>query len=336
MGWKHTALSAVRRVGGLRLLGGHYGRDRLTVLAYHRVIDAFVPGFAGYRGNVSATPDEFATQMQWIAERMNPVSLEAVAASLEGAALPERPVLVTFDDGYRDNLDEAQPILQAHDVPAAVFLATDHIGTAIPFWWDLVAWAFDRTDLEAADLPLLGVASWEPGRPPVRQWIDQAKTVQDGQKHDAVAALRDVLAVPDPTADFAAMLLSWDQVREMSDTGWSIGAHTCTHPILTRLAPAAAALEVRGSIDRVRSEIGEPVLGFAYPNGQPGDFDDASLAAVGQAGVPLGFTLAPGPTRRGELLADPLAVRRVYVHHGDDETRFAAKLAGVPRLMGRS
>jgi peptidoglycan/xylan/chitin deacetylase (PgdA/CDA1 family) len=78
------------------------------------------------------------------------------------------------------------------------------------------------------------------------------------------------------------------------------------------------------------------VTGFAYPNGQPDDFDETARDAVTAAGVPLAFTLVPGPARPAEIAADPLAIRRVYVHHGDDPTRFAAKVAGVPRLVGRS
>jgi len=306
------------------------------VLAYHRVADPDGDDLVGFRGNVSATPTEFEAHMSWVRERMNPVSLDTVAATLAGGELPERAVLVTFDDGYRDNLISAAPILDRFEIPAVVFLATDHIGTADPFWWDLAAWRFGDHGSGEADLPLLGPRSWADPEALATEWIEAAKLVPDAVRRAAVEQLAAVLGGGDPRPVFAETMLTWDEVRDLARRGWAIGAHTCSHPILTRLDPAVVAKEVGGSVDRVRDEIGRPVLGFAYPNGQPGDFDEIARAAVSTAGVPLAFSLVPGPARSGEVVADPLGIRRVYIHHGDDPTRFGAKVAGIPRLVGRS
>lgn len=335
MGWRRIALTAGRRLGAYRLLEGFYGRSRLTVLAYHRVTDPDAAGFVGYRGNVSATPDEFDAQMAWIAERMNPVSIEQLAASLHGPALPDRAVLVTFDDGYRDNLVEAAPIMQPYDIPSVIFLATDHIGTAHPLWWDLVAWRFTTSTVREADLPLTGPTSWTSPDQMASRWIAAAKQLPDEDRRVAVASLAGALGGGDPTAAFSEVLLTWADVTTLEGHGWSIGAHTCSHPILTRVDdPATVLREVGDSVDRVAVATGGPVLGFAYPNGQAGDFDAMAKEAVASAGVPLAFTLLPGPARPHEVRSDPLGIRRVYVHHGDDPTRFAAKVAGVPRLIG--
>jgi hypothetical protein len=109
------ALGAAAHRGGLLLAAGAlFGGRRLTVLAYHRVADPGHPGLDGYRRNVSATPEGFAHQMDYAAERFLPVSLEQVEAALDGGPrLPRRPLLVTFDDGYRDNLTTAWPVLRA-------------------------------------------------------------------------------------------------------------------------------------------------------------------------------------------------------------------------------
>ncbi len=336
MGWKSAALSTVRRLGGFRLVGSWYGRRRLTVLAYHRVIDLDSPDFVGFRGNVSAAPREFETQMEWIAERMNPVSIEQVARSLDGGRLPDRPVLVTFDDGYRDNLDHALPVLERLAIPATVFLATDHVGSAVPFWWDLVAWRFATSGVRQASLPLLGETEWSDSHEIARRWIVAAKQLLETAKVEAVAALSDQLGGTDPAAAFGSTLVDWAGVRRMSGSGVLFGAHTCSHPILTRIDTDQVVGEVSQSVARIREEVGSPVLGFAYPNGQRGDFDDVAQRAVSSAGVPLAFSLVPGPARPSEIRKDPLAIRRVYVHHGDGMERFVAKVAGIPRLTGRS
>lgn len=332
MGWKHTALRGIRGIGGLRVIEALYGASRLTVLAYHRVVDPADPEFQGFRGNVSATPAAFAAQMEWVAERMQPVTLDQVASVLEGVPLPPRSVLVTFDDGYRDNLTAAAPILAAFEVPATLFVATDHVSTGDPFWWDRVATWFEALGPGATELPVLGSRSWTAPDAIASEWIEAAKLLDHEVKEAAVEELRDVLG-GDAESE-AGDLLDWNEVRALHADGWSIGAHTCSHAILTRLAAEQVVAEVRDSVDRVQAEVGAAVLGFAYPNGQAGDFDGTARDAVAASGVPLAFSLVPGPARAGEFRADPYGVRRVYVHHGDDDVRFAAKAAGVPRLLG--
>ncbi len=335
MGWRHTALAGLRRSGTLGAFAAAFGRDRLTVLAYHRVVDPQEDSFVGFAGNVSATPAAFERQMSWTLERFNPVSIEQVVAALGGASLPPRPLLVTFDDGYRDNLDNAHPVLRRLEIPATIFLATDHIGTGETFWWDLAAWRFAVSGRRTADLPLLGERTWSDPHRVTVAWIEAAKAVSDDEKLAALEALKEALGGGEPGDAFRSVLLDWGQVRSMADDGVSFGAHTRTHPILTRIPAERARREVADSVDRVRDETGEAPSGFAYPNGLRGDFDDVAKDAVRSAGVPLAFTLLAGPARRREVRRDPLAIRRVYVHHGDGLDRFVAKVSGLSRL-GRS
>lgn len=335
MGLRHIALAGLRRSGALGAVAATYGRNRLTVLAYHRVTDPEEESFAGFPGNVSATPHAFARQMEWMAERFAPVSIEQVAAAVGGEPLPVRPFLITFDDGYRDNLDNAHPVLLRLGIPATIFLATDHIGTAEPFWWDLVAWHFSRSYRRAGDLPLLGDRLWSDPHRMAVDWIKAAKALSDDAKVEAVTALTAALDAGDVGNAFRTALLDWDQVRTMAGEGVAFGAHTRTHPILTRIPEDRVGAEVEGSVDRVRVETGMVPLGFAYPNGLKGDYDDVAQVAVRSAGVPLGFTLLPGPVRAQELRRHPLAIRRVHIHHRDGMDRFVAKVSGLSRLTRR-
>ena len=130
--------------------------SRLVTLCYHR-IGAPDPGrFYGYRPNFSATTEQFRAQMQLLKSLFTPISALQLAGFLDGAPLPDRPALVTFDDGYRDNGLVAWPILREMGIPAIVFLATGHIGTNKPFLWDFAAFCFERTHLDRAIVPLLG------------------------------------------------------------------------------------------------------------------------------------------------------------------------------------
>lgn len=327
-------LDAARRSGALGAVGRVYGANRVTVLAYHRVIDHTAPGFSTFAGNVSASPEEFSAQMEWIADRFSVVSLADVAAAASGADLPDRAVLITFDDGYQDNIDNALPVLRRLSLPAVVFVATEYIRSGEAFWWDRVAWFFVHQAGGEATLPILGPTSWNEAnaQATAARWIGRAKLLPDDEMRNALEGL---LALSASEADGPQhLVMDWDGVRHLAEHGFAIGGHTLTHPILTRVPIEAAREEIASSKVEVEGELGVPALGFAYPNGRPSDFDDDVVAAVAAAGYQVAFTLVPGPARRSEIAADPLRIRRVYVHHGDGLSRFAAKVAGVPRLTG--
>ena len=306
------------------------------MLAYHRVVEFDHPGFDTFRRNVSATPGEFQQQMGYVAARFNPIALdEVLAAASGGPQLPDRPLLITFDDGYRDNLTAALPIAERHGVPLTVFLASDHIGTGLPFYWDEAAYAFCHTRLDHADLPGAGPQSWRDAQDRERvlgEWIERLKTLPDELKEEAVGLGIARLDVSVPDDAFASVYLSWDEARAMADRGVSFGAHTMRHPILTRITPERVGAEVTGSQERIEREVGRPVSAFAYPNGQAADVSPEVTGIVAAAGIQMAFTLLPGPSRPREVGDAPLMVRRIYIHHGDHPSRFAAKVMGVSRL----
>lgn len=102
------------------------GADEVPVLMYHRVTDAPAPALARF----AVAPAAFRRQMEWLRARgFVPVGLADFEAHVwEGAALPDRPVLLTFDDGYRDFGENAMPVLESLGLPATVFLPTGHVG----------------------------------------------------------------------------------------------------------------------------------------------------------------------------------------------------------------
>ncbi len=336
MAWRRTLLDLARRTRLLRAVGASYGRGRLTVLAYHRVVDHEVSGFDTMRRNVSATPEAFDGQMRAVAGYFSPVAMQEVVAFVDGGApLPARPLLVTFDDGYRDNLTEALPILRHYGIPATVFLATDHIGTASPLWWDFAAYCFAHTERQAADLPELGARDWTGERvrdQVLAEWSEHLKGLAHERRQAAVAELPDRLEVNVPAAAFDGLMLSWDEVRSMREDRVDFGAHTRTHPILTRVDPERARREISGSKAAIEAKLGDTVTSFAYPNGQPADVTPEIRAMVQEAGFRVAVTLFPGPARPNEVRRDPLMIRRVFVHHRDHPSRFAAKVMGLVRI----
>jgi peptidoglycan/xylan/chitin deacetylase (PgdA/CDA1 family) len=336
MSLKRRVFDLGRRTGALRAVAPLYGRRRITVLAYHRVVDGAHPGFDTDRRTVSATPDGFREQMDYVSERFTPIALGDLISWLDGATrLPERPVLVTFDDGYRDNLLNAWPVMREREIPGVLLVAAGHVGTVRPFVWDLAAWCFRHTSRSDAELPGWGRASWsgpEERRRILDAWSERCKALPDEERTEAAHSLPGVLEVTVPPDAFRGVYLDWDEVRALDAAGFTAGAHTMSHPILTRVSPERARREIADSAARVAAEVGHPAEAFAYPNGLPGDLDDEVVAMVREAGFRVGFTLSPGPSRPAEVAARPLSVRRVYVHHGDHLSRFVARIEGASRV----
>lgn len=335
MGWKAAALEAARRVGALPVIGAVFGRRRLTVLAYHRIADAADPGLEGFASNVSATPDGFATHLDFLARHFQVVGVDDVLACLDaGDDLPERAALVTFDDGYRDNLDRAAPLLAERGMPATLFLTTGPTDGGPALYWDRAAWVVEHAERGSGDLPILGRREWsEPAdrRAVIHEFVYATKRLPPDRREAALDALREAVGAPDGDR-IPGLYLDWDGVRALR--GWAIGAHTVTHPVLTSVTPAQAAAEIAGSTERIRAETGRPVRTLAYPNGLDGDYDAAATAAARDAGIDLAFTLQPGPARMSEVCDQPMAVRRIYIGHRDRPGVVAAKAMAVARLMG--
>ena len=89
--------------------------------------------------------------MAFVARTYVGLPLEELVARMSRNAVPRNALVVTLDDGYRDNLTHAAPVLSRYGLPATVFLATGFIGTGDVPWFDRVALAFKtaRTRLRA-------------------------------------------------------------------------------------------------------------------------------------------------------------------------------------------
>jgi peptidoglycan/xylan/chitin deacetylase (PgdA/CDA1 family) len=313
--------------------------NQLTALSYHRIDDSLRAGFDTYKPNVSATPAGFKQQMEFLRRHYNVITCEQLALWLRGRyKLPPRSAIVSFDDGYSDNLVHAHPVLQALELPATIFVCTDIIETKTPFYWDRAAYCFSHTQKDSADLPLTGKASWvdDIGREKsMRQWILRVKQLPDTMRDEVLDSLASALDVSIPAGAFSRLYLNWDQVRELSRNGIEIGAHTASHPILTRIPLERVEAEVVRSKERIEAEIGKPVISFAYPNGLAADFSPDVAAVLRRVGIEVAFTLMPGPTRHRTIKQAPLAIRRIFVGAADTLPSFAAKLAGFARLIGR-
>lgn len=308
----------------------------LTVLNYHRIDDPFRVGFDTFRSNVSATPVDFARQMDYVAKRYNVISgAELVDCLKKRRKLPPHAAMITFDDGYYDNYSNAYPVLKARNLPAIIFLATDYIGEQKPFYWDLIAYCFHHTKKTQAEFPHLGLQSWADDNSrnkAMQNWIAVLKRLTEMEKQALVEKLPGILDVSVSADAFTNLMMSWSHARELSENGIEMGGHTASHPILTRISPEDASTELAKSKKCIETAIKKRVLSFAYPNGQSEDFNADLMDRVRDAGFEIAFTLLSGPTRYSTVMKNPFAIRRIFLTYKDTFPRFVAKLTGFGRF----
>lgn len=252
------------------VLGPVLRQPGVAILMYHRV---------GVEGSVfpSHRVEEFADQMRWLRQHCTPIHPQNLRTAAATARSRRPPVLVTFDDGYRDYHDLAYPILKRLDIPAIVFLSTGLIDEGGLLWTDLVHLAILRSPLGQVQLPWPGGGIHKLGDTAERMTLSAVarkhlKSLPDMARRAAVEQLVTVLATDPASLHVERQMLSWDEVRATLDLT-TYGGHGHTHAILSRVSPTALDEEIGRCQERIMAELGAPAELFAYPNGQPQDFD---------------------------------------------------------------
>lgn len=272
------------------LLARSVGRGRLTVLFFHRVLPAWDPLLPD-----EPTPPLFEDILRWLKSQYTLLSMPDALRRLDDGSLPPAAATVTFDDGYRDNVEIAAPLLQRHGVPATFFVTTDFLDGGL-MWNDRVIEAVRSGTAARLDLPELGtgalpLADAASRRHAVVALLKALKYLPYAERAAAV----DRVVQACRAAATPALMMNRDGVRRLHRMGFQIGAHTCSHPILTQLADAEAEREIRAGRAVLESAIDAEVPVFAYPNGHEGfDFDGRHRDMVRRAGFAAAFTTDPG------------------------------------------
>lgn len=318
-----TVATGIHRAGLLPMLSrlaGHARREAgFPILVYHRVNDDRDPFFEALPTTV------FERQMAFVAQAFTVLPLEDLVERMRRAKLPRNALAITFDDGYRDNLTHAAPILARHRLPATIFVASGFIGSSEAPWFDWLAWALKRTEVRRLAAPWgqsLPLVTLSDRLAALEVALDHLKAADDEERGRALDALLSALGAPDP-AGFKTPMLTWDDVQALTGLGFSIGAHTVSHPILSRVPLERARAEIEGSRDMIASACGRRPRAFAYPNGQPRDYTDAVQRLVREAGFSCAVTTRFGLNTRH---TPPHELRRGGPWEHDLPT-FALKLA---------
>jgi peptidoglycan/xylan/chitin deacetylase (PgdA/CDA1 family) len=241
---------------------------------------------------LAVAPNRFEEQMRLLRERFSPIALRDLVAARESGTLPRGSVAVTFDDGYRDNLKAAKPLLARHDVPGTVFVISRYVGSTRDFWWDELDDLCRLPTAVAAGLDYR--ATWERLRPLPMDTrlaeLDALWATIGGEPHAATSVLG-----ADELVELAAGRLV------------EVGAHTATHPVLPWLGRSAQLEEIRSGKAALEQMLGRPVTTFSYPHGE---YDEVSPGCALEAGLSCACTTRPEAVTSQ---TDPFRIPRLFV-----------------------
>lgn len=299
MSLKERAASSLASLGVLRALENLPTQPGVLVFNHHRIGDR--EGCAYDRGLFSASAEQFEAQVKYI-QRHYPVLLPHQLAEViaRKESLSQMHAMITFDDGYLDNYTVAYPILKRYGVPATFYLVSDFVGTDTVPWWDAISSTVRECKHEAL----------------VLTWCDQSPVVLGPDKDAAIATLVSAFKSDrnrDPGAALKELreesgvtvsgegrrFLDWNEAREMVAGGMEIGAHTRTHPIISKLSGNEQMDELRSSKASIEGQLGVAVESFAYPNGTLQDFTPETKELARAAGYTTAFSFYGGVNRNG-------------------------------------
>jgi len=309
---------------------------RLLVLSYHGVVCD--EDYTCVHSDYTVGLKTFREQMAILSCYFQPITVSDLADWWAGKAeLPRHSVLVTFDDGYMNNLTNAAPVLLQYGVPAVIHVCTGYIDKTRILW---ILEIYRRVlEWPKSTIPMPGSEVDKRVDDPVERKL-VASSVRQACKslplEECERYLNRLREIDSPESDGRDQevfgFLSWDAVRTLKKKGFEIGSHTIEHPILTRIPEEGLDQELRGSKLAIEEQIGGNCRCFAYPNGKEEDISKTITERVEQAGYDFAFTTMEQFCSRSE---SPFQLGRISIPGGLSVNGFHARLSGAHALLKR-
>lgn len=311
---QHRAIGAI--IGGVHatgldlLLSNRYSGIG-SIFTFHRVRSTL--GDFSPNAGLSVTPEFFEEVIKHIKKQnIDIMSMTEAHKRLVKSDQPKRFVVLSFDDGYRDNYENAFRICQKLRVPMVINVTTGFVdGTSFP-WWDAIEEFVQHR--ERIIMPT------KAGNRELDTSTLSAKTAAYSQLYKSLRAANRGIAANFlrklerlNNTDFQEicqrLMVAWDMVYEMRDSGLvEFGAHTLTHPVLRTLSEADAEHEMAASRAVLAKRLGLPVEHFAYPFGSSADVGAREFALAKRVGFSTAVTTCHGtlqPEHKAQLHALP-------------------------------
>ncbi|MCD6193715.1 MAG: polysaccharide deacetylase family protein [Candidatus Aminicenantes bacterium] len=317
-------------------------RSEVIILLYHRVFDALSDPQL-----LCVKPKHFTEHLEHIRRHYRVMSLGELGDALKEGQLPKRAIIITFDDGYVDNLLNAKPLLERYEIPATVFVATGYFGRM--FWWD----ELEQLVFQASSLPerlkvtvngkthewyldkeeIMSEAPWnmefpDSLTPRYQVYRDLHRLLRPlirEKREDVLSQLRAQVDVKEKNRQMESRAMKPEEIRRLAEGRLiEIGSHSETHPVLSALPIEEQRNEIRESKRRLEEILGSPVAAFSYPYGGNADIGQHAVGLVQEAGYLLACANFPVFVT---CWVNPFLLPRCLIRDWDGD-EFAKRLRG--------
>ena len=265
-----------------------FSHSHIVIIYYHKFKSKkpwFLPGIS---------PKVFEKEMKYLKKMFSILSLEELVNCInEKKKLPKRLAIITFDDGYKDNYQYAFPILKKYQIPATLFITTGNINDRTLFWWDQLNYIIHHSKISKLNLNEYGKRDFCSllSKRETYNYLGQSfNNLNTVDREQIISKLKQLTKVQIPPNIAEEFILSWDEIKEMSEYGINIGSHTVTHPILSKIPLENAKYEIQRSKKDIEHHINKKITSFCYPNGKQSDFNKDIIKIVKDSGYKCAVT----------------------------------------------
>jgi peptidoglycan/xylan/chitin deacetylase (PgdA/CDA1 family) len=251
-------------------------QGRLVILNYHRISDKKEEKSLS-PFDIGVTTEKFEKEMRYLARNFSVIPFsQAIDLLRNGNDWPRFPVVISFDDGYRDIYLNAFPVLEKFNLLAIVFVSTRMVEKGEPFWWDELEGLVEHNHLEEIKLALENCFSLEydldlgflkqiqDKKVFLETLTEQIKKIKGRYRDELLSRLKPLLK---SEKESKREVISWDEIRKLRKNGIEFGSHTHNHYLLTFEDQKTITEELRVSKQKLEERLEEKIEFLSYPSG---------------------------------------------------------------------
>jgi len=269
----------------------------VIVLLYHRVCERHDDC-----QQLAVSPENFDKQIKFLSQNYPILRFED-----NWEKVKQTSFVITFDDGYSDNLNNALPILKKYSVPATFFVASENVQSAKEFWWDQLEQIILNTkvELDKLDLPISKEEA-------IIQTQLALKSLAVQERDAFIVKLARQAGIELKTREEYRPMTTEELKQLDADELVSIGSHTVNHPQLAALKQTEQEYEINTGKTQLENILGHKVNTFSYPFGNIDDFSSVTMEICKQANITKAAANFPG---QSHSWTDPYQIPRSLVRN---------------------
>ncbi len=304
----------------------------VVVLTYHGVVRKIPENLHRFEYRNFVTVGQFEKQIRFMLRHYKPVTVGQLVSG-DPAAF-QRGFIITFDDGFRNNLELAAPVLQKYGLEGCFFISTGLVGENEMIWPERITYLLFATSKTSIEITLdrpTTVSLRTPGEREKASW--QIRNYLKGSTKERINSVLEELEMQ--AGDLEELdaeqkreryaFMNWDEVKALYGYGQIVGSHTHNHEVLSTLNAGQVEEELKKSRQLLETHTGQTICFFSYPNGAEGDFEESHKNLLKQTGYTCAFSQIHGNNYAD---TDCYELRRINISQGMSPIVFEAAVCG--------